>query len=359
MDVPRNLPNFHRSRTRLKRSFLKYPILLALMAGALWLAFRNQDFGELWRSMLSANPIPLLGGVALMVAAHVLRAWRWQVILRPVKEHTSFWRSFKAVMVGYGMNNIIPRSGEVVRPYLMAKGEGFPLSAGLASVVVERLADVVALGILLGISLVAFQAELGKTFPILSSVAVPVLIAMVVFLSLFVWILASVPRTRMIARTLGRPLPPPMQTRFEDAAGSFAVGLQGIGVKAIVPLVAGTAGIWLVYALSMWVSLQAFSDPSMKAIGVAGAMMLLTLSGVAYTIPLPGGVGSYEFLIGSALTTIFAVPVSIANAYSLLTHSLSFLLITIIGLVIMLIEGVSISSARNIGRGMDPAVIPE
>ncbi len=338
------------TRISVKKSYLKYVVAIALMLGALWLAFRNVDFAKLMDAMSHANPVPLLGGVAIMLVAHAVRAWRWQIILRPVKPNSSFARSFKAVMVGYATNNLVPRSGEIIRPYLMSKGEGFPLSAGIASIVVERLTDVVALGAIVAMSFVAFRDELSRTFPTMASATLPLLLLMVVVLGGAVWVLASESRTASIARFLGKPFPPPIASRLELAAVNFAKGLQGIGGEARIPLILGTAAIWGLYGVSMWVSLQGFDDMHMHSIGFGGALMLLTLSGLAYTVPTPGGTGTYHFFISQALIAIFLVPNDTAVAYAVLTHILSYTIVTIAGLVIMSIEGVSMGRVNSLAE---------
>jgi len=83
------------------------------------------------------------------VLAHFVRGWRWQFLLRPIKERTSLWIAFKAVMAGYAMNNVIPRAGELIRPAMASVEENMPFAGTLATIIVERIFDVIALGLLL------------------------------------------------------------------------------------------------------------------------------------------------------------------------------------------------------------------
>ena len=62
---------------------------------------------------------------------------------------------FSPLMVGY-MANILPaRAGEFIRAYLLGKKHGIPFSGAFASIVVERLFDIVA--VLLLFQLLLFQ----------------------------------------------------------------------------------------------------------------------------------------------------------------------------------------------------------
>ena len=161
-------------------------MIAAATAGLLYLAFRGEDIGAAMRTIETARPLPLLLGIVIMFASHGVRALRWQIVLRPLKRRTSFWLAFKATISGYGMNNLIPRSGELVRPYMMSRGERIPLAGTLASVVVERLTDVLALAGLIVFSLLSFQQRVTNVFPMFSGNMITVLAAMLILLAGFI-----------------------------------------------------------------------------------------------------------------------------------------------------------------------------
>ena len=145
-----------------------------------------------------------------------------------------------------------------------------------------------------------------------------------------------------------RPLPAKWRDKIIQMGRDFSLGIRGLERSAIVPLIVGTAGIWILYGISMYVSLQAFTEPSMAALTLRDAFLLLTLSGIAFTIPTPGGTGSYHALITTGLSMIFGVPASIALAYAVVTHILSYISITLVGLGFLLKEGISFGAAKNL-----------
>jgi len=149
----------------MKSPAMKYVAIAIVTVGLLYLAFRGQDLGAAMDAMGHARIVPLLGGLLIMFLSHAVRALRWRIVLWPLKRPTSLWLAFKATIAGYAMNNLIPRSGELVRPYMMARGESIPMAGTLASVVVERLADVLALAGLIVFSLVSFQSRVTNVFP--------------------------------------------------------------------------------------------------------------------------------------------------------------------------------------------------
>ena len=328
----------------MKSPALKYAIIALATIGLLYLAFRGQDIGKAFSDIGDARWLPLLGGICIMFLSHAVRAIRWQIVLRPLKRRTSLWLAFKATIAGYAMNNLIPRSGELVRPYIMARGEKIPMAGTLASVVVERIFDVIALSVLIIFSLVSYQSRVANIFPSYTVSGLIILLAVLLFIMLLFF---SERRTKQLVSILTKPLPPKISVKVDRMALDFSLGLRGLDRSAIFPLIIGTIGIWFLYGISMFVSLQAFpTNPAMMSLTLQDAFLLLTLSGIAFTIPTPGGTGTYHVLIKAGLM-IFGVPPAIALAYAVATHALSYISITIIGLIFLIGEGLSFGSARN------------
>ena len=332
----------------MKSPALKYGAIAIVTVGLLYLAFRGQDLGASVDAMRSARVIPLLGGLLIMFLSHGVRALRWRIVLRPLKRHTSLWLAFKATIAGYAMNNLIPRSGELVRPYMMSRGENIPMAGTLATVIVERLVDVLALAGLIVFSLVSFQSRVTNVFPMFNGEVLWGLAVMLILLISLILVFFSQKRTEQLVTLVTQPLPTKWKEKIGGMARDFSHGIRGLEKSAILPLIVGTAGIWILYGISMYVSLQAFDDPAMSVLTLRDAFLLLTLSGIAFTIPTPGGTGGYHFLIKTGLASIFGVPVVIAAAYAIVTHILSYISITLVGLGFLLKEGISFGAAKKL-----------
>ena len=83
-----------------------------------------------------------------------MRAVRWKVILERIHPNVRTGNLFAGVMIGYFMNNLIPRSGELVRPWFTAQEEkDTTYSSLLGSIIVERFIDTVALLIMIAVIL--------------------------------------------------------------------------------------------------------------------------------------------------------------------------------------------------------------
>ena len=125
----------------MKNAFrLTLGILLAVLL--LWLATRGVDSAVLLSSMTHAKPLPLVLVVLLTVVMYVIRAMRWRLLLPPLQK-APILDLFGITNIGFMAGLFIPRAGEVLRPYLASRRYGVSVSAGLASIVLERLIDLI------------------------------------------------------------------------------------------------------------------------------------------------------------------------------------------------------------------------
>jgi glycosyltransferase 2 family protein len=113
----------------------------------MYIALRGLHLEDLGDAVQNANYWWLLPGVLVYFVGVWARAWRWHYLLRPVKK-ISTRTMFPVVAIGYMGNNIYPaRAGEVLRAVVLKRREGVPVSASLATIIVERIFDgVVMLG---------------------------------------------------------------------------------------------------------------------------------------------------------------------------------------------------------------------
>jgi uncharacterized protein (TIRG00374 family) len=331
----------------MKHPAVRLSIMVLITVGALYLAFRNVDLDSLLAEFRQTNLLLIVAGVLLLFCSHAMRAWRWKIIMRPLKAKTNMWVGFKAIMAAYAMNNVIPRSGELVRPYIVAKHEKIFMSGTIASILVERVADLVSNLLFIMLAFIVFPREIAHGFPSVAEAMVPVMIAMCALLILLMIMIFSAGKTvRMIYRITAR-LPEKLRTSIDRAAAEFANGLRGVRASGALPVVLGTLGIWVFYVLSMFAWLYAFPEHSITSVGLIGAFFLRVVSGVAFLIPSPGGTGSYHYFISQALFRIFSVPLPAAIAYATLTHAAMYILTTVTGLVFLATEGISL---KNFGK---------
>jgi glycosyltransferase 2 family protein len=118
---------------------------VAISVIALYFAFRKVPVADLFKYLASINYLWVLPAVMATLISFLLRAFRWRIILESTKK-ISIWEAVHPLMIGFMINCVLPgRLGEVARPAILQKRERVPFATGLATVVAERMFDIILL----------------------------------------------------------------------------------------------------------------------------------------------------------------------------------------------------------------------
>ncbi|MCU0507436.1 MAG: flippase-like domain-containing protein [Anaerolineae bacterium] len=319
-----------RGRSRLTGP-LQMLLGVAVSAAAIWLLLRQVDLRLVGRALAQAQLPLLLLATAMYFVSMTLRAWRWSVLLRPIKP-LGWRRVWPVTAMGYAGNLVLPaRLGELLRAALM-RTRGVSAGAALATIATERMVDglttvgiVLATTPLLPESAPPWLISAGRVALVVFGAGLLILIAMLLARPLVERIVASVSaRVGWLAKPAGWAL------RFLDG---LAV-LRSPGLLARV--LAITALAWAASITEYWLA--------MAAMGVrlppAGAAFSISAIGLSSAIPAaPGYVGTQE-LVGVAVLGLWGVPAETALAASLAFHVIEIVPIGLVGLVVAWREGV-------------------
>src|SRR5918996_4521179 len=122
-------------------SRLRAALVLLLTVGLLAYFLRGVDLSAVWAETRHADGRLLLLAVVIVLMTYTLRALRWQYLLAPIGP-THFSTAFETTVIGFAASALLPaRAGEVIRPYLLAKREGISATSAFATVILERLLD--------------------------------------------------------------------------------------------------------------------------------------------------------------------------------------------------------------------------
>jgi glycosyltransferase 2 family protein len=331
----------------LRSAIIRTMIVAVILIVALWWAGSNIDLAHIAEAFAKANYFYALLTIPIVLISHGARAWRWRTLLTPVVGKRSFWNMFSAIMVGYAANNIIPRSGEVLRPIVYSKREDIPLSTVIASVVVERFIDIINLLIFLSIALYFVGNELQAVLPDISLTAITRTVALTCITFLIVILLAvTTSFGEWCINTIIRKLSGKIADKILDMYVSFRKGLAIISQPSeYVRLLAESLFIWLCYVLPMYVMFYAmiFTDSAGLVIhlGFLDACVILLVMALGTTIaPTPGAIGVVHALVSAVMVKLYGVQKEDALAYVTLAHALNYLSVIIVGGLCMLRENV-------------------
>ena len=106
------------------KKIIRIVIALILIGLTGYYTVRNVDLVAFWKIIRGADYLWVLLSIPVSLFSHWIRAMRWKTMLEPIKKNGSVWNMFSAVMVGYAMNNVLPRGGEFAHTSLRVRPEG-------------------------------------------------------------------------------------------------------------------------------------------------------------------------------------------------------------------------------------------
>ncbi|MEM9985901.1 MAG: lysylphosphatidylglycerol synthase transmembrane domain-containing protein, partial [Bacteroidota bacterium] len=136
------------------KSIAKYVVGLGLGGLFLYLAFADANWEEILEAVRNINPIWILLSMSAGIFSHFIRGVRWQMQLKASGYQPSYPNLFAAVMIGYLVNQALPRAGEVARCTALVRSDKVPLSTGFGTVVIERVFDLLILVFLIGLAFI-------------------------------------------------------------------------------------------------------------------------------------------------------------------------------------------------------------
>ncbi len=328
--------------TLFSRTSLKYFISILLTGLFLFLSFQKTDVGEVYEAARHARYEWILAMLACLMLSHLARALRWRYLLLPIKHPIGMRNLFSGVMVGYFLNNFLPRAGEIARPYALGTMESIPKASVFGTIVVERILDILMFLSLLGLLPLFYQGPLRESFPWLERASVVTTIATVSLLAIIVILVLKRNIAETVIIRIQALLPDRWSDRLNRAAHSFLDGFLFVRSPAtFLPIVVSSGLIWFLYVLMMFVAFWAFDFQ--ETLGFGAAIVVLAISSIGFAVPTPGGTGTYHFFTSQTLIKLFGVSHSIALSYATVTHAAGFFITTIVGLYFLIHDHVKVS----------------
>ena len=306
----------------------------------LYLALRGLRLDEVGGALQGANYWWLLPGVAVYFLAVWARAWRWHYLLHPVKS-ISTQTMFPIVAIGYMGNNIYPaRAGEVLRAVVLKRREQLPVSASLATIIVERVFDGVVMLSFVFLNLpelARLTADSGFVGDI-QSLAIWGAAAFLGALALFLLAAMFPERTETLVNGLVKIMAPDrFQERILDLSGRFLGGLESLhSPREALMVFLTSVVIWLLETGKYWFVMHAFPFE----VSFFALMLMNGIVNLATTIPsAPGYIGTFD-APGIAVLAAYGVDRALAAGYTLVLHVALWLPITALGAYYLAQEGI-------------------
>ncbi len=306
------------------KKVLKYGLTATIAFASIYLAFMDVHIEDLWDALAGADYKWALVPIPIMLISHWIRALRWKTMLSPIMKVNSVWNLFSAVMVGYLFNNIFPRGGEFIRPYVYSKREKVSYSSTFATIIVERVIDVISLAFLFGLAFIILHDKISKALTIdISPTNIVILVAL-----FFVVIVAGFypPVIDFFMRKLIKPFSEITYLRLRELFAKFRKGFAIIKKPSQYSrLIIESLLIWFCYALPMYFMFFCFGFQENAHLGLIDAVLLVIVAGIAATIGLtPGSIGVYHVMIRTSMVDLYGISPEHALAYATVTHAINY-----------------------------------
>lgn len=323
---------------------LRGTLALAVSVLALWWAFHDVPMSELARDLRATDPTAISVYILVNLAFQGVRVVRWGLLITPIKRvgARALWQ---AGLIGIPASAFLPlRLGELVRPALIARA-GVPFATGMASVVVERVADgIVNVGLFfLLIAMMPASTPLSEPLRAAGFAALVVFGGAVGFL-----VLAGLARARAVnvMRRLLQPFPVSLADRVVRLLETFLDGVTPLASLR-------RLGWFLVLTGIYWGANGAVTTYLAWSYGLAVPFMAgpFALTCVVFAIMIPAGpafAGTLELGMSLGFSPFAVPPVQVA-AVALGAHAATLF-------VLALTAGIGFVVGP--GRGSTPPASP-
>ena len=323
--------------------------------GLLLVFLRGVQWSALVAALTSARKLDLFLVVLVTAVMYLFRAWRWGYLLAPLAK-VPFGHLLSATVVGLMSGLLVPRAGEILRPYLIGRRHAVKTSAAFASIIVERLFDLITVILLFEMYLYLlpmprqqtggdFLRKLRAGGALVGAGALTITVVLAMFHAHAERAMAVIDRCLSVLPTrLARPL--------SDAARAFSQGLAILQapLRHLLAIAGQSVATWLTIALGIYFNNLAFGLdlPFHTTFPIIGFLTV----GVA--VPTPGMVGGFHLAYQLALSECFGVDKETAAAAGIASHALTNLPVLLIGLLCLRGEGLTLGKVAEIaGEGED------
>lgn len=308
------------------------PLLVAVgfvvTVACMYLAVRGVALEDALDALAASDLRWLLPTLPVFTLAIVLRAVRWWSLFAPPRRPPVRAIAY-ALLVGYFFNNILPaRAGEAARVIALHRRSTTSKAETVATVVVERLFDVLALLIVLFVVYPWLpQISWLRAAALFGAVVVAGLLTLVFVVVRYEeralhWLLSPLRRLRRAG----------VAERLEAAAVNATRGLVGLrDPRVALRAMALTIASWVTLGVSYWILSHAFA----LDLPIVAGMLVTVAINLSLVLPSsPAALGVFEAATVLALRA-FDVPHAEALSYALVLHLLNLVPFLVIGAALL------------------------
>jgi uncharacterized protein (TIRG00374 family) len=298
------------------RTIFQYLLFLGLGIFFAWLSLKNLDSEkseQIKISIKNAKHWLIIPVFAILFFSHFIRALRWRLLIESLGYYPSKANSFFAVLIGYLVNQGVPRLGEVVKCTILSRYEKIPADKLIGTIILERIIDAITLLIIFAITLIIqpqLYSQILEAFfssaPVkgeskeISTLLITVILIAALVIIIALWMII---KKKTVADLL---------FLLKKIGNSILQGIRSIEhLKKRKQFIFLTIILWSLYLSGGYFGFVALQETS--AYGIKEAFTVLSAGSIGM-LATPGGIGAYAFLLQKTMQ-IYGLSEGIALAF--------------------------------------------
>ena len=285
----------------------------------IYIVFDKIDLKSFYAKLSEINYSWIYFSMFISIFEHVLRGYRWNLLMRTPKTNLSTYVTTNVMIVSYFFALFIPRFNDFIRCYLISKTNNIKVSTSLGTVVSERIFDLISLFLILLIFIVLefelFYSFL-KEYVFINITLNPtnILILLSAVIIVFILIRYFSKNSKMFSE------------KFEEfKAGFFSVG----NIYKNKAFIVSTVLLWVIYFLMGYVIFFSFNETS--SLGINAGFAVLIAGSIGMIVPVNAGIGAYHFLVASILIS-YNINYESGLFFATLLHTSQIICLAILGI---------------------------
>lgn len=315
-----------------KKQWVQVLLSLAIAIWIFWFLYKDIKFQSLVDALRETSFLWIAASILVSFLGFYLRAWRWKLLIEASEKTTiRTKRSFIALMIGYLVNLLVPRAGEVARCGVVSKMEGHQMGTLIGTVILERTIDLLFMVITIFLAfllenklfvnlisdLVSIEGLLEKVYE-----AFPLVIGGGIIAVIFIYLIFQKYRDSGLIK------------KVRHFMKDLIFGLMSLKkVKNQIGFWSSSSAIWITYYITML--FVAWAIPSTASLSFGSVLMVMVMGSIGMVAPVQGGIGTFHALVAFILMA-YGLSNEEGKIFAVIIHSSQVLTIVVTGLVCMI-----------------------
>lgn len=299
-------------------------VVVGVVIGALFFYFtlKNQSLDTIYAQLSQANIGWVLGTPIVLFFIFIFRGLRWHLMVKNIGIEATKGRIIYYTIIGAFFNSFTPKFGEIIRCSSLAKEKDIPMAKVLGSVIMERVYDLVVLGLgLLVIGLLEikklgsiFRAAYDSITSLITKNWQTLALGVVVFILVIFLCLFIAKKLKVFEK---------LKNFIKETLTSIK---KSIAMKEY--------GLFLLYTFMIWFLSAVMNYQFLKALPLTQdstfyfSVVAMFIGVVGWALPSPGGLGTTNFVIFN-LFLAYGLNTDGGNAFGILSNLTVFYMLGI------------------------------